>query len=527
MSISTQVVIVGGGPVGVTLAVDLGLRGISCLIVERREGPSSLPKGQGLTHRTMEHFYRLGVAEQIRAARAMPQGHPIGMAVVYETLMGEFWHAPPARELVRDYYFQANERLPQYTTEKVLRSRMAELPSVEDRFGWTATGLEQNDAEVRVAIERQGEQQTVHAQYVVGCDGARSLVREQADIQRSGTDWDELVVLAVFRAPELHRALDRFPKLSTYRVMHPALKGYWMFFGHVDVGEEFFFHAPVPAGTTRENFDARELLHRAAGFEFDFELDHVGFWDLRVQVADEYRRGRAFIAGDAAHTHPPYGGFGLNNGVEDAANLGWKLAAVLQGWGGEGLLESYSPERQTVFQGIGEDIIGGWIDYDRKFLETYHPGTDRAEFERHFEEMAKEYGRRFQALEPNYEGSDIVVGPAGGVTSAHGEHMVLARAGHHLAPRVLSSGKNVFEMLGEGFTLIALDAPESAIVSFEEAAAAHNVPLTVVRDTFDDGREEYGSRLLLVRPDEYVVWTGDEAPVDAAAVLALVSGHGS
>jgi 4-hydroxyisophthalate hydroxylase len=520
-----QVVVVGGGPVGVGLAVDLALRGISCAVVERRTELSGIPKGQGLSQRTLEHCWFWGVADQIRAARTLPPGHAIGQVTVYENLLSDYWHAAPARELVQDYYFQANERLPQYRTEDVLRRRMASLPGVDSYLGWTATRVQQDGDGVRVVIERDGAREVLEGDFVVGCDGGHSLVREQADIERSGTDWDELVALVVFRSRELHEALTRFPERSTYRVMSPELRGYWMFFGRVDVDETFFFHAPVPAGTTKENFDPVALLHRAAGFPFRCELEHVGFWDLRVQVARRYRSGRAFIAGDAAHTHPPYGGFGLNNGLEDAVNLGWKLQAVLDGWGGDALLDSYSAERQPVFRDVGEDIIGGWIHDDRQMLERFSPQADEAEFERRFAELAAGFGKRLRGFEPNYEGSPVVIGPPGGVTSAHGSHTFTARAGHHLPPRALSSGRSVFEALGRGFTLLALGAPEAAVRGFEEAAGAAGVPLTVVRDTATDERADYGARLILVRPDQFVAWTGDLPPDDVPGLLARVTGH--
>lgn len=522
---TTDVIIVGGGPVGVGLAVDLGLRGIRCLLIERREELSSIPKGQALTQRTMELFHRWGIVDEIRAARVMPEGYGTGMVTVYGSLMGEFWQAPPARELVQDYFFERHERLPQYRTEEVLRRRMAQLPTVEARFGWAATDLEQHDEGVRVTVERDGEEEVVEGSYVVGCDGARSMVRETSNIDRRGTDWDELVVLVVFRSRELHAALERFPDRGTFRVMHPDLRGYWRFFGRIDVGEGFFFHAPVAPGTTRENLDVAALLHEAAGFDFAFEVDHVGFWDLRVQVANVYRSGRAFIAGDAAHTHPPYGGFGLNNGLEDAANLGWKLAGDLQGWGGPGLLESYSLERQAVFEDVGERIIGGWINEDRRFLERFDPQDDREAFADAFERMAQEYGRRFRWFEPSYDGSPIVVGPPDAVISGIGEHRVTARPGHHLAPRPLSSGRNVFEELGDGFTLLAFDAPDEDVEVVAAAATSAGMPLTVLRDTRADGREDYAAGLVLVRPDQYVAWAANDAPADADEVIRIVSGH--
>ncbi|MGY2001285.1 FAD-dependent monooxygenase [Blastococcus sp. SYSU DS1024] len=521
-----QVIIVGGGPVGVGLALDLGLRGVRCVVVERRTALSAVPKGQGLSQRTMEHAARWGVADRLRAARTMPEGHPIGQVTVYDNLLGDFWSAPPARELVQDYYAQANERLPQYRTEEVLRHRLAEVPGVELRLGWRATELEQDDDGVRVTVVHDGKTEVLEADYVVGCDGGHSVVREQADIERSGTDWDELVALVVFRSPELHEALRRFPDRSTYRVMHPDLKGYWMFFGRVDVGAEFFFHAPVPPGTTADGPEIVDLLHRAAGFPFALEIDHVGFWDLRVQVAHRYRAGRAFIAGDAAHTHPPYGGFGLNNGLEDAANLGWKLAAALHGWGGDALLESYSLERQPVFRDVGEDIIGGWIRDDRAMLEKYRPEDDPEEFARAFEEAARGFGRRLRSFEPNYEGSPVVFGPPGGVSSAHGEHTFQARPGHHLPPRRLGSGRGVFEELGAGFTLLALDVDDDAVSGFEDAARSLGVPLTVLRDALAGELADYGARLILVRPDQFVAWTGESAPADPARVLTTATGAG-
>ena len=494
-------------------------------MLEKRTGLSRIPKGQGLSQRTMEHVARWGLVDELRAARAMPDGHPIGQVTVYRDLMGEFWHAPPGRELVQPYYAQRNERLPQYRTEQVLRRRLADLPDVELRLGCTATDVEQDDDGVRVTVEQDGTREVLTGAYVVGCDGGHSLVRQRADIERTGTDFGELVALVVFRSRELHEALERFPERSTYRVMHPDLKGYWMFFGRVDVGEEFFFHAPVPPGSRVEDLDFAALLHRAAGFAFDCEIEHVGFWDLRVQVAVRYRAGRAFLAGDAAHTHPPYGGFGLNNGLEDAVNLSWKLAAVLQGWGGDRLLESYSLERQPVFRDVGEDIIGGWIRDDRAVLEQYTPEQDREEFARRFEEVTKGFGTRLRGFEPHYEGSPVVLGPPGGVVSAHGSHSSTARPGHHLPPQPLSSGGGVFEALGRGFTLLALDAPGVGVEAFVRAAQSCGLPLSVVRDAFSGGREAYGCRLVLVRPDQFVAWTGDAAPPDVAGLLRTVTGR--
>ncbi|MGH8642078.1 MAG: FAD-dependent monooxygenase, partial [Burkholderiales bacterium] len=522
-----QVAIVGGGPVGVALAVELGLRGVSCVLVESRTGLQRIPKGQNLTQRTLEHFYFWGVVDEIRAARLMPPGYPIGEVTVYGNLMGDYWFAGPGREVVRPYYFQDNERLPQYCVEAVLRRKLAGLEGVEARFGWMATGLEQNERGVRCAIVEEGgaEREVLEADYVVGCDGAHSLVRSAIGIQRGGADFDQVMVLAVFRSRALHEGLRRFPDRSTYRVMRPELKGYWQFFGRIDVGEGWFFHAPVPAGVNRAGFDFRGLMHEAAGFEFAPEIDHVGFWDLRVAVAERYQVGRVFIAGDAAHSHPPYGGYGLNNGLEDAANLGWKIAAALQGWGSEALLQSYGEERRPIFTEVAEDFIAARIMRDREFLERYGPARNREEFERAWQARHTEGGTRVQSFEPNYEGSAIVAGPPGGRSSAHGTHSFRARAGHHLAPLPLSAGRNVFEELGKGFTLLAFDAEARTVRDFHEAAASTGVPLKVIRDARRGDPEKYEARLVLVRPDQYVAWAGDAPPEDVAALLRKATGR--
>jgi hypothetical protein len=312
---------------------------------------------------------------------------------------------------------------------------------------------------------------------------------------------------------------------STYRVLHPDLNGYWQFFGRIDPEEGFFFHAPVPNDTTRDNFDFAALLHKVVGFEFACAFDHVGFWDLRVAVAERYRAGRVFIAGDAAHSHPPYGGFGLNNGLEDVANLGWKLAARLKGWGGEDLLDSYDAERRPVFREIGDKFIADRIAWEGELINRHDPEREPEAFRRTWEELKTGSGPIIANYEPNYEGSPVMFGPRNGVSRARGDYMVRARAGHHLAPRTLSSGRNVFEELGDGFALLAFGVEDGAVAPFQAAAQARHIPLKVIRDTCAGGREDYEARLVLVRPDQYVAWTGDAAPADADAVLRKAAGQ--
>ncbi len=512
---------------GVALAVELGQRGIDCALVERRREPQRIPKGQNLTQRSVEHFYFWGVAEELRAARLLPPEFPMSGIVAYCDLNNEYWYAPPLREIVNSYYFQNNERLPQYQSEYVLRARMAQLASVEARFGWVAETIEQDASGVRVTIAKDGgaEREVLEAEYVVGCDGGHSTVRQQIGIERGGADFNELMVLALFRSRELHEKLKRFPPRSTYRVIHPDLGGYWQFFGRVDVGESWFFHSPVPANTTRDNYDFHGLLQKVAGFDFACDFDYVGFWDLRIAVAEKYQVGRVFIAGDAAHSHPPYGAYGLNNGLDDVVNLGWKIAAKLKGWGSDALLQTYTEERRPIFKETAEDFIEAGIQRDKEFLNHYNPERDRAEFERAWKDHANAAAPRVLTYEPNYEGSPIVFGAPGAASSAHGSHTFTARAGHHLPPQLLSSGRNVFEELGPDFTLLAFDAEDRTALAFAEAAKVLNVPLKIVRDSYRDGREAYEASLILVRPDRYVAWSAVGAPADTAAILGKAVGR--
>ena len=293
------------------------------------------------------------------------------------------------------------------------------------------------------------------------------------------------------------------------------------------MGEGWFFHAPVPVGTTRENFDFQALIEKATGFPFKLEFDHVGFWDLRVAVAEKYQVGRIFIAGDAAHSHPPYGGFGLNNGLEDATNLGWKLAARVKGWGGDTLLESYSHERRPIFKETAEDFNRcAHQARGRGPATSTSPKPTAAAFEEVWQDWASDTGWKVEGYEPNYEGSQVVLGPPGGVCTAHGSHTYKAQAGHHLAPRKMPSGRSTFDELGFEFTLLAFDADDTAVKSFEQVAKALNVPLKIVRDSFSGELKDYEAKLILVRPDQYVVWTGDAAPIDPQAVVAKVVGRG-
>ena len=513
----TQIIICGGGPVGMGLAIELGQRGISCIVVERYEMPQPIPKGQNLTTRTMEHFHAWGAEKQLRAARTIPPEYGIGGLTTHGTLLSPYYYDWLQRDLVKPYYSQANERLPQYATEAVLRQRVSELPNVQTLYGWQADTVLQDESGVTVSIKNRADNTTrvLRADYVVGSDGAKSLVREQAGITQTRTDNDTLMVLLVFRSIELHKLLERYPDKAFYNVLDPRLKGYWKFFGRVDLGSTWFFHAPVPLGTTLDNFDFKAYLQESVGASIDIEMQYTGFWELRFALADTYRKGRAFIAGDAAHSHPPYGGYGINSGFEDARNLGWKLAATLQGWGCDALLESYDAERRPVFRSTIDDFIAKSIETDRDFLVAYDPDRDRPVFEAAWQSRAAGASGEVHSFEPNYEGSPVVWHHAveDGVCSAKGSHVFEARCGHHLAPTLLASGKNVFDCLGSGYTLLAIGVPQATIDRFVDVAAEQSLPLRIVAAPAQGQVLRYGAAMVLVRPDEFVAWVSNALDV--------------
>ena len=522
-----DVVIVGGGPVGTGLAIELGQRGVGCTLVERHAQPQPVPKGQNLTQRSGEHFRAWGVAKEIRSACPIP--HEFGAAGVtcYGALLSGYAHDWLRRAKVRAYYAADNERLPQYCTEQVLRARAAQLSSVQIRYGWSAEGLCQDESGASVLVaEREGRgREKLRARYVVGCDGSRSVVRDSAGIEQTLDRHGKRMVLLVFRSLELHRLLDRFLGKSYFKVLRPELEGYWQFFGRVDLDGGWFFHAPVPDDATEDNLDFTSLLWQAAGAEFAVQLEYLGFWDLRFAIANNYRKGRVFLAGDSAHSHPPYGGYGINTGFEDARNLGWKLAAQLQGWGGPALLNSYSAERRPVFAATAKDYIARLIEEDRAFVTAYDPLRGRAEFEAAWNEQAKAGNLDVLRFAPQYEGSPIVFGPAGGRSHASGGHDSKARAGHHLCPQPLADGRNLYDALGDWFTLVTLDAPPEVAPAFRAAAQRLGVPLRVVDDSRSGGREAYGCSCLLVRPDQFVAWAGESGAEGAERILGRAAGH--
>lgn len=508
------VLIVGAGPVGLGLAIDLAQRGIRSFVIERSTQLHRVPKGQNLTQRTGEHFRAWGVTEQIRAASPIPRSFGNAGMVAWGKVLSDFHYDWFKRGSVNEYYFAENERLPQYMTEAVLRERAAQLPEIQIQYGAVAQAVTQRDGHVELKYSIDGEEE-VHlatGQYLVGCDGSRSRVRQAAGIEQDLDPHDKRMVLLVFRSTQLHDLLERYPGKSIYNVLNPDLDGYWQFLGRVDLDGRWFYHAPVPADTTRENFDFTAYLHDAVGATFEVEFEHIGFWDLRMAVARQYQSGRMFIAGDAAHSHPPYGGYGVNTGFEDVRNLSWKLAATLDGWAGEHLLASYTTERRPVFESTMNDFIGRMIADDRAFGLAHSPERDRADFERAWAERASGGNDAVTQYLPHYEGSPICFGKPGAISGAQGVHHKSAQAGHHLSP---AGSNDFFNSIGPGFLVIARDARSPLSRQLVEQAANRQIPLNIVEAP--DATDVYQCTHVLVRPDGFIAWAGSELPSGAPA----------
>jgi 2-polyprenyl-6-methoxyphenol hydroxylase-like FAD-dependent oxidoreductase len=504
-AIESDVIIVGGGPVGTALAIDLHQRGVRCQVIERHPTLQNIPKGQNLTQRTMEYLARLGAEDEVRSGRTITAAAGVGGMTVYGTLDSGIKYDWLVRSSLSRFYHRASERLPQPATERGLRNRLRQL-GVHASYGWTAEVVESTADYVRVRSTSSDAEEVIEskAKYVVGCDGAASRTRESVGISQTRVDHDKRMALLVFRSMQIEDVVAETPDRQFFAVIHPRHHGYWQFIGRVDADSRWFFHAPVTAGATAETLDVPALVAEAVGRPVELEVEHVGFWDLRFAIANTYRAGRVFVAGDAAHSHPPYGGYGINTGFEDAANLAWKLAIALQ-TGKDAILDSYDEERRPVFASTAKDFIDRSIRDDREFLDRFRL-QDRARFDDEWKRRAQfAAGKEVGTYAPHYSGSSRIIGGVG-ETSASGDHQVIARPGHRLAPW-RAGDQTMLDTLSTGFTLLTTE-PECA-GAFQVEGERLGVPVAIV-PLAATAATVYNSTRVLVRPDLYVAAVANE-----------------
>src|ERR1051325_8709169 len=344
----TQVLIVGAGPVGLTLAVDLGKRGIRCTLIEQKEAPACLPKLERCNARTMELYRRMGISERVRAA-GLPRTAPMDVFIVLSLVEPPLWRLPfpSVAEAEKEIAVSTDASMPlepyqlisQYTLEPLLKSIAEELPSVAVRYGHELTAFTDNGSSVTGHIRRlDGSTLDITADYLVGCDGGGSGVRRQLDIKLKGDGNLLQFRQALYHCPDLY---ERIP-IGNGRHYHVA-DAQSSFLITQDSTKHFTLHSILD---TDEAMDRK--LEEVVAMPLAYERLSCAPWKQNLLIADSYGRGRVFLAGDAVHLVIPTGGLGMNTGVGDAVDLGWKLAATLRGWGGPNLLASYEVERRQV-----------------------------------------------------------------------------------------------------------------------------------------------------------------------------------
>lgn len=523
--------IVGGGPVGLGLALELGRLGTPCVLVEQSDGTVEQPKLGLVSTRTMEFCRRWGVAQEIRDV--YPPDYPATQLFVtslrgYELARQTY---PSFGDLpALDTSPERHQRCTQIYFEPILRRAAEAHASVNIRLRTRMTGFHQNATGVAAQCEdlTSGVSQTIEADYMVACDGASSMVRAALGIAMEGKLLSHSVNI-FFKAPELWSRHDK-GKAERYLLVGP--EGTW---GNITAIDGRQLWRLSIAGNEQpvdmEAFDAKAALTRGFGAEWQAEILSVMGWTRLQMVATRFRKDRVFLAGDAVHCFSPTGGFGGNTGISDGFNLSWKLAAVLDGWGGPELLDSYEQERRPVaFRNTGEAAVNFRrmmsAGKNPNLLENSADGRRqraeagealRAKTQSEWETLGVQLGYR-------YEASPIDI--ADGTRSGPDDMRIYApsaRPGHRAPHAWLAGGRSTLDLFGDGFTLLRFDAGLD-VTALQNAAAARSVPLTL----FDIDDAEIGAlyeaKAAIVRPDGHVAWRGDEA--DADALIATISGHG-
>jgi 2-polyprenyl-6-methoxyphenol hydroxylase-like FAD-dependent oxidoreductase len=535
----TPVLIVGGGPVGLLLAFDLGRRGVDCLLVERRPTEGILPKMELTNARSMEILGRLGLADKVRQA-GWPSETPmdvwIGPSLVeapyhvlaYPSVEQERERIARCRDL--SWPREAYHRISQYTLERLLRDEVAAHPRITARFGHSLDSFVQNADGVEAVVH--DEYQNAHAvrcRFMVGCDGGNSTVRRALDVPLLGKQSVRRSLLIFFRCADL------LTKAGLPPARHYYLAGQRQ--GTLVTQDDFqrwALHLQIADDVDADAIDPRAEMQAALGIDLDAEILHVGPWHAHLVVAEQYRVGNVFLAGDAAHQYIPTGGFGMNTGVGDADNLAWKLAAVLRGWGGEALLASYQSERRQIglrnCRASEYAAAGGraWREavHLSVMTDTCEGRVRRAELVRAID-TGQRRSHEMHGIELGYRytQSEICAQEAGGPDPDRPGYEPTALPGARLPHAWIAPGLSVHDLVRDGMTLLVHERTSPLGHVFEDAARKMDLPLTVVPRLDDRLCGLYGAGALLLRPDLHVAWRGNETN-NAAAILNAARGHG-
>jgi 2-polyprenyl-6-methoxyphenol hydroxylase-like FAD-dependent oxidoreductase len=535
---TTDVLIVGAGPVGLTLAIDLGRRGVRCTLIEKKAAPEFLPKMERCNARTMEIFRRMGVAEQIRAAgldRDVPMDVYIALAMNEAPLLRLPY--PSVAEAQAQIAACSDGSLPrepyqlisQYTLEPLLKSAAERLPTVTVRYGHEFVSLSQDvEGATATARDPDGRSVEIRAQYIVGCDGGSSPVRKQLGIELRGEGNLLRLHQALYYAPDLFNRIPIGDGPGRGRHYHIA-DAQATFLIMQDSTKHWTLHAVVDhAGDMAAQFE------RTIGIPVPYELLYVGEWKQNLLLADHYGGGRVFLAGDSIHLVIPTGGLGMNTGVGDAIDLSWKLDATLRGWGGPHLLASYEIERRQV----GDRNVGAsryaslgrrkWRSQHRPNIRDATPDGQatrdnlarvaNVEQRKTNEMIGAELGYR-------YVGSPVIWEEPGGPEHLFREYVPTTWPGARLPHVWLDDGRSVHDAIGDGYTLLRLGGSKADTSGLARAMHALDAPFDELTIDEDAPRDVYGYDLILVRPDLHVVWRGHTAPADPSEVARVVTGH--
>jgi 2-polyprenyl-6-methoxyphenol hydroxylase-like FAD-dependent oxidoreductase len=503
----TPVLIAGAGPVGLALAVELGLRGVECLVVEPRPQPTRLrPRAKTLNARTMEHARRWGLAGRLRAAAPLPVSWSQDVSFCTSFLGEEITRFTGVLGLVDDGDSpERGQQMPQYVLEEVLRDVVTELPAVDLRLGWRLQALDAAGPGPVIATLRDpaGETWPVAAEYVAGADGARSVVREQIGARYVGSTALRANTGVVFRSRPLAAAVPHPPAVQTWLLNRqtPGMMGpidrdglWWLIAFGVDGS---------PAG-----FDPRRLISGALGRDLPVEVVSTDPWTARMELADRCRSGRVFLIGDAAHLNPPFGGHGLNTGIGDAVDLGWKLAACLAGWGAPRLLDSYEAERRPLHRRVIDEATSNMATLAPELLDDGldRPGQEgdraRAAAARRITETKRaEYFSTDLVLGYRYEDSPVLQASP----PAPGPWTSCAAPGRRLPHQWVSLQVSPLDLVTGSHLILTADGALGARAG--RAAAAAGLPATVAQ-VKQPVMRRLGAELLVVRPDQVVsaVW---------------------